>query len=62
LLNGEYGIKDIYLGVPAVIGAGGAERIIEFRLSEDELEKLQASAKVVKDTINKLENLMSVIK
>lgn len=62
LLNGEFGITDIYLGVPAVVGSGGAERIIEFRLSEDELEKLQASANVVKDTINKLENLMSVVK
>jgi malate dehydrogenase len=62
LLTGEYGIKDIYLGVPAVIGAGGMEKVIEFQLSQSDLEKLQASAKVVKETIDKLENLMSAVK
>ena len=29
LLNGEYGVKDLYVGVPVVIGAGGIERIVE---------------------------------
>ena len=29
LLNGEYGMKDLYVGVPVVIGAGGVERIVE---------------------------------
>ena len=29
MLNGEYGLKDFYVGVPVVIGAGGAERIVE---------------------------------
>ena len=32
-LNGEYGVKDIYVGVPVVIGAGGVERIIELELN-----------------------------
>ncbi len=35
-LTGQYGLKDLYVGVPAVIGAGGAERIIEFPLNDDE--------------------------
>src|ERR1700733_6778862 len=35
-LNGEYGIKDLYVGVPVVIGAGGVERIVEIALNETE--------------------------
>ncbi len=32
MLNGEYGLKDLYVGVPVVIGAGGVERIVEVQL------------------------------
>jgi malate dehydrogenase len=35
-LSGQYGVKDMYVGVPAVIGAGGAERVIEFPMNDDE--------------------------
>ena len=35
LLNGEYGMKDLYVGVPVVIGAGGVERIVEIELNAD---------------------------
>ena len=35
LLTGEYGIKDLYVGVPVVIGAGGIERIVEIELNAD---------------------------
>jgi malate dehydrogenase len=35
-LNGEYGLKNMYVGVPVVIGAGGAEKIIEFTLNDEE--------------------------
>ncbi len=35
-LTGQYGLKDLYVGVPVVIGAGGAERVIEFETNEDE--------------------------
>ena len=35
LLNGQYGIKDMYVGVPVVIGAGGVERIVEIALNAD---------------------------
>ena len=34
-LNGEYGVKDTYVGVPVVIGAGGVERIVEIELGKD---------------------------
>ena len=35
-LNGEYGVKDLYVGVPVVIGAGGVERIVEIELNPEE--------------------------
>ncbi|MHC0552226.1 malate dehydrogenase [Salinicoccus sp. CNSTN-B1] len=42
-LDGEYGYSDIYLGVPAVIGTNGVEKIIELDLSEDEKKQLDKS-------------------
>jgi len=48
-LTGEYGIKDIYIGVPVVLGANGVERIIELKLSKTELEALQKSAGTYKE-------------
>ncbi len=62
LLNGEYGIQDIYMGVPVILGEGGAEKVIEFNLSEKDLEKLLNSANIVRQTINKLEESMSTAK
>jgi len=46
-LNKEYGAKDIYAGVPVIIGAGGVEKIIELELSDDEKEKFDNSVKSV---------------
>lgn len=43
-LTGQYGINDVYCGVPIQIGAGGVTRIIELNLDADELAALQASA------------------
>lgn len=51
-LKGEYGLKDIYLGVPVKIGAGGIEEIIELKLNKEEMKMLQESAKSVKSMIN----------
>ncbi|UCG60871.1 MAG: malate dehydrogenase [Candidatus Zixiibacteriota bacterium] len=48
-LTGEYGIKDIYIGVPVVLGAKGVERIIELKLTKAELTALQGSAKTYKE-------------
>ena len=50
-LNGEYGLKDIYVGVPVVIGAGGVERIIEIDMSADEKAAFTKSAGAVKELI-----------
>jgi malate dehydrogenase len=53
-LEGEYGLRDIYFGVPVKLGAGGIEQIIEIELTADERAALQASAKEVADTIQLL--------
>ncbi len=48
-LNGEYGVKGIYAGVPVIIGKNGVEKIIEIKLSEDEKKQFDLSIKSVKD-------------
>lgn len=48
-LTGEYGIKDIYIGVPVVLGANGIEKILELKLSAAELKSLQGSAATYKE-------------
>ena len=53
-LEGEYGLRDIYFGVPIKLGAGGVEQIIEIELTAEERAALQASAKEVADTITLL--------
>ena len=50
-LNGEYGVKDMYVGAPVVIGAKGAERIVEISLNASEKKAFNHSVKSVKDLI-----------
>jgi malate dehydrogenase len=50
-LEGEYGYKDVYMGVPIVIGAEGMERVVEIKLSDEEKSMLETSAKAVKELI-----------
>jgi len=51
LLTGAYGIEDVCLSVPTVVGRRGVERQIEMALSEDELQALRRSAQVLKETL-----------
>ena len=51
MLNGQYGIKDLCVGVPVKLGKNGVEKIITLKLRKDEKELLDASAKAVKDVI-----------
>ena len=51
LLTGQYGIKDLYIGIPALLGADGVEKIFELKLDDDELKSLQASAEKYKETL-----------
>ena len=47
-VQGEYGVRDVYLGVPAVIGAGGVRRVVELDLAEPERAALQQAAEAVR--------------
>lgn len=51
-LNGQYGYKDLYIGVPVVIGAGGIEKIIEIKLTDSEKEELSVSAEAVRELVS----------
>src|SRR5215468_6427071 len=55
-LTGEYGYKDLYIGVPVILGGGGIERIVELSLTEDEkamLKKSAASVQAVVDVVKR---------
>ncbi|OFX56746.1 MAG: malate dehydrogenase [Bacteroidetes bacterium GWA2_30_7] len=51
-LQGEYGLKDIYLGVPVILGKKGIEKIIELHLNEEEKQSLYKSASAVKEVMD----------
>jgi malate dehydrogenase len=51
-LNGEYGLNDMYVGVPCVIGAGGVEKVIEIALSADERAMFDKSVGAVKGLVD----------
>lgn len=53
LMEGQYGIEDVYTGVPALVNKDGIQRVIELDLSELELQQFQHSAKVLKETREK---------
>jgi len=59
-LSGEYNLKDIYLGVPVVLGKDGIERIIELDLNDEEREMLNESADSVRSVMQVLDNMNSV--
>jgi malate dehydrogenase len=53
-LEGEYGIRDLYVGVPAQLGQKGIEKIWEIKLTEPEKAGLQKSAAAVKELVDAL--------
>lgn len=53
-LNGEYGIKDIYMGVPAILGKEGIEKIMELKLTKEERAQFRKSCASVRKLIKKL--------
>lgn len=54
LLEGQYGIDNIYLGIPSIIGASGIKKVLEVPLNDEELQELTLSANTIKEYINKL--------
>jgi len=53
-MQGEYGLNDIYFGVPTQLGANGVEKIIEYKLNDEELAALKQSAEGVSANTVKL--------
>jgi malate dehydrogenase len=56
-LRGEYGYRDIFLGVPVLLGKNGVEKIVELDLSPDEKAALDSSARAVEDGLRTLQSL-----
>ncbi|MBR9692631.1 malate dehydrogenase [Candidatus Woesearchaeota archaeon] len=56
-LTGQYGLQDIFLGVPCLLGKDGVEKVVELELADDELAALQHSGKSVKELTQELEKL-----
>jgi malate dehydrogenase len=56
-LQGEYGVNDLYLGVPVILGKNGIEKIIELDLNDDEKELLRTSEAAVRDVKGVLDRL-----
>ncbi len=56
-LTGEYGVNDLYLGVPVILGKNGIERILELELNEGEKQLLRESESAVRDVKNVLDGL-----
>jgi malate dehydrogenase len=50
-LEGEYGYKDLYMGVPCIIGGGGMERVLQVDLDAEEKAKLEKSAEAVRGVV-----------
>ncbi len=53
-LQGEYGLRDLFLGVPVQLGRGGVEKILEYRLNAEEQRALERSAENVRQMIRRL--------
>lgn len=59
-LNGEYGYKDIYLGVPVILGKNGIERVIELELDEEDKTCFEISKKEVDNTLQMMKGLLGL--
>ena len=57
-LNGEYGQKDIYIGVPAIVNSSGVQEILNLRLSEEEKNKFKYSADVLSEMKNEMNTII----
>jgi malate dehydrogenase len=56
-MTGQYGLNDVYIGVPCVLGSGGVEKVLELELSSAERESLHKSAGEVRTGIDGLKEL-----
>lgn len=61
MANGEYGLKDVYVGLPAVLGRQGVKKIVELKLDEKELNALKASADSIRENIDAMNQLLVAV-
>ena len=61
-LNGEYGVKNMYAGVPVIIGRNGIEKVVELPLSQNEKINFDLSIKAVKDLLAEAQKIDSGLK
>jgi malate dehydrogenase len=59
-LKGEYGLEDLFFGVPVQLGRNGLEKIVEYKLDADELTALEKSAAAVRESITVLNSLVNI--
>jgi malate dehydrogenase len=54
-LDGQYGIRNIHIGVPVIVGAGGIEEVCELTLDDDEAAELREAADTAREMVKQLE-------
>jgi malate dehydrogenase len=59
MLDGQYGVSGVYVGVPVVLGAGGVERIVEIELSAEEKSQFDKSVAAVNEQVGVAKGLMA---
>jgi len=59
-MDGEYGLRDMFFGVPVMLGQNGIEKIIEYKLDDDEKAMFDKSAAAVKETHEALKKLVTL--
>ena len=58
-VDGEYGINDVFLGVPTMLGSNGVTKVVELDLKEDELDALKSASNAVKSKVEELNSILS---
>jgi malate dehydrogenase len=58
-MDGEYGLKDMFFGVPVMLGRAGMEKIIEYKLDDEEKAMFEKSAAAVRETHEALKSLVT---
>jgi len=59
-MQGEYGLNDMYFGVPVMLGAGGMEKVIEYKFDADEKAMFEKSAASVRESHDALKSVVSL--
>jgi malate dehydrogenase len=61
LCEGEYGLRDVVVGVPVQLGKGGAERVVVYELTTEEQKALETSANAVRELCATVDRLMATL-